>query len=149
MESGNLRVRSSQENGPSAGLGRWGRHFAPDTNSGRHPVRKESSFVAFSSDDGHPGKQWPRAAEPELNRYLRFEVAHQRGARAAAELAEGFEHVGPILIRGLRMKGQMVAVEQASIAKKCNIQFQVNLRTNNFSPWRLRQPFGPEALFSQ
>ncbi len=34
-------VRSSQENGPSAGLGRRGRHFAPDANSGRHPVRKK------------------------------------------------------------------------------------------------------------
>ena len=89
----------------------------------------------------------PGAAEPELNRDLRFEVAHQRGARAAVELAEGFEHV-------MRAQSSYEGLERAAFASREVVKTHAPHRLRPVSKEqrgrrRLRQPFGPEALFSQ
>jgi hypothetical protein len=67
-------------------------------NSGRNSAALRSAFRARSAKREHIPLFWPAA----------FLVGGDK--QTAAELAQ--------------MKGQMNAIEQASIAKKCNIQFQ-------------------------
>jgi hypothetical protein len=79
----------------------------PGSSSGFHQSSRAATLSGVQ-DNQRTKDQWTTAAAVVVFWPAAFLV--QGDKQNAAELAQ--------------MKGQMVAIEQASIAKKCNIQFQ-------------------------